>query len=91
MIEVHENKKPHRCHVCCDEFTEKHSSLISHEFMKERKIHDINRSYSCKFCNTKFALEKLLNDHISYVHEGSITIKLINLYRKVDYRNPISI
>ena len=33
-------------------------------FMKKQILNDIEKSFSCQFCNAKFVVEKLLTDQL---------------------------
>ena len=73
MTEVHENKKQYRCDVCCDKFTEKHFLLLMfYQYMKGIKNGMTSKSnLRVNFAVLNFLF--LLDDHISFVHKGSIT------------------
>ena len=64
--QVHE-KKVIRCDVCFPGFIK---NFFDFMFMKKQILNDIEKSFSCQFCNAKFVVEKLLTDQL---HSSTLT------------------
>ena len=56
--QVHENKKS------LDVMFAFLDSLSNFMFIKKQISNDIEKSFSCQFCNAKFVVEKLLTDQL---------------------------
>ena len=65
--QVHKNKKVIRCDVCFPRFIK---NFFDFMFMKKQILSDIEKSFSCQFCNAKFVVEKLLTDQL---HSSMLT------------------
>ena len=50
-----------RCGVCFPGFIK---DFFDFMFIKKQILNDIEKSFSCQFCNAKFVVEKLLTDQL---------------------------
>ena len=56
-----------RCGVCFPGFIK---DFFDFMFIKKQILNDIEKSFSCQFCNAKFVVEKLLTDQL---HSSMLT------------------
>ena len=56
-----------KCDVCSPGFIK---NFFDFMFMKNQILNDIEKSFSCQFCNAKFVVEKLLTDQL---HSSMLT------------------
>ena len=62
---VHEGKKPYKCSLCDNSFSQK-SNLKMHI----DSVHEGKKPYKCSLCGNSFSRKEHLKIHIDSVHEG---------------------